>query len=173
MLLAAFLFVLPVANIPTNHVRNLMVTTTCDETLYKELCKSVLGTAPARDMRSLAKSALHELSSIGVEIQKKIIKAEKEDESIEEPLKECSEIYDDAMNEIQDTIKSLASRNYNDVRMSVSALMNAGSSCEDIFSESETLSPLTELNIKFSQFCSVVSKITDLMPSDGYKAARV
>ncbi|KAJ9185953.1 hypothetical protein P3X46_005521 [Hevea brasiliensis] len=162
-----FFFLLVLA-IPTHQTSDL-VTKTCDQTLYKDLCNSALASAPeseVTDVQSLAKFALKMTSLNAVEIHKRIslLFNTSSDEFIKQCLTDCSEIYTDATDQLEDSMVALDFKSYNDVNTWVTAAMTDAQSCEDGFNEkSGIVSPLSDINKKFTQLCSISLAITNLL----------
>lgn len=160
-----FFFILVLAN-PSHQAPDL-VTTTCDKTLYKDLCKSALATAPktdVKDVQSLAKFALEMTSLNGGEIHKRITQllTTNSDEFVKQCLTDCSTVYQDAIDQLNDSMVALDTKAFNDVNTWVSAAMTVAQSCEDGFKGKQGIvSPLTDMNKRFGQLCSVSLAITN------------
>ncbi|KAF2309922.1 hypothetical protein GH714_005649 [Hevea brasiliensis] len=86
------------------------------------------------------------------------------DEFIQQCLSDCPEIYQDAIDQLKDSIVALDSKAFNDVNTWVTAAMTDVESCEDGFKEKpEIAPPLTDMDKRFSQLCSASSAITNLL----------
>ncbi|KAJ9174945.1 hypothetical protein P3X46_013538 [Hevea brasiliensis] len=166
MSLSIFFFVLLLA-IPTLHASDL-ITQTCDKTLYKDLCISTLGSTNVKDMQSLAELVLNITSSNGSETQKLIAeilnKSSNNNNFMKIYLRDCSEAYQNAVDQLNKSMAALKSKAFNDLNTWVTAAMSNAESCENGFKENPgTVSPFTNSNKKFSQLCSITLTITNLL----------
>ncbi|XP_050224795.1 putative invertase inhibitor [Mercurialis annua] len=154
--------------VPTHQISDI-VTKTCDQTLYKAYCKTELGSAPVsdvKDLKSLTVFALKMASLKGVAIVKSIDKFTKatQDEFAQQCLSDCAEIYQDAIDQLEDSTAAVDAKKYNDVNTWVTAAMTDSTTCEDSFKENKgTKSPLTAENTKFSNLCSIILTMSNLL----------
>merc|ERR1711879_1030068 len=164
------LFLVLLLAVPTHQTATSdLISKTCDQTLYKDYCKTVLGAAPesdVKDLPSLTKYALKMASLNGVKIHKKIdqISKSNKDEFIQQCLDDCSEIYQDAIDQVEDSTAAVDGKSYNDVNTWVTAAMTDSQTCEDAFKEQDGVkSPLTDDNTKFNQLCSIILTMSNLL----------
>ena len=149
--------------IPTNQAQDL-VTSTCDKTLYKDYCKSVLGSASASDLAGLTKFALNAASSKVTEIHSEIKKlsSSASDAAVKQILTDCSTNYGDAADQIVQSTAAVATKGFSDINIWMSAAMTSGDTCEQGFTEKKVTSPLTSLNTQFKQLCSIILTMSNL-----------
>ncbi|KAJ9159349.1 hypothetical protein P3X46_024858 [Hevea brasiliensis] len=92
-----------------------LITQTCEKTLYKELCKSAQGSSNVKDMQSLAEFAIKITSLSGSEVNKHIallLMNESSDKFSQQCLTDCSEMCQEAMDQLKDWATALNSCNY-------------------------------------------------------------
>ncbi|KDP23455.1 hypothetical protein JCGZ_23288 [Jatropha curcas] len=161
-----FFFAFFLAMVSSSHQASVLVTQSCQKTLYKDFCLSALGSVQATDLQSLTKAALNIESSKGTGILKltaDLIK-KSSDPVLKSALTDCSEDYDNALDEIKDSLRAIEAKSYGDVKTWVSAAMTYSGSCEDGFKEKPGLkSPLTTVNTEFNQLCSIILTFTNLL----------
>lgn len=148
---------------------NDLITTSCEKTMYKELCTASLRSdkdSSGSDLQGLGKISLKITLANANEIHGYISELLKKDGKpfLQQCLKDCSKNLQDAILEIKDSIAAIDSRSYSDVNTWVSAAMSYEESCEDGFKEKPGFkSPLTQMNAKFSQLCSISLTISNLL----------
>ncbi|KAG6645967.1 pectinesterase inhibitor 3-like [Carya illinoinensis] len=138
-----------------------LITSACDGTLYKDLCKKTLQSDPesrgATDIGVLAKVALQHTSSQAKQIQGQLSKQK----DTSPAFKDCNANYQDISGRLQESLTSLKSKKYSDVLTWVSAAMTNSGSCEDGLKEMGKASPILSLSTTFSQLCSIVLALTN------------
>ncbi|KAJ8771193.1 hypothetical protein K2173_025910 [Erythroxylum novogranatense] len=138
-----------------------LITQTCEKTRYKDLCISTLETFAGSnqdDLPGLAKRALKVTSLHGGEVHDKLIAFynQTEDESVRQCLTDCSENYQDAIDQLEDSLAALDAKNYNDLNLWTSAAMADAELCEEGFKDRDDIkSPITEINEAFKQMCTI------------------
>ncbi|KDP23456.1 hypothetical protein JCGZ_23289 [Jatropha curcas] len=140
----------------------------CEKTLYKDLCISALGSAPAttKDLQSLTNYGLDLVSSEGAELLQRCNELLKtaSDQKVKQKLTDCSQTYQTEIDELKESRVAADTESYNDVHTRVAAAMNAAEWCEEGFKETPaTQSPLTAENTRFSQLCSVLLTFCKLL----------
>ncbi|XP_042508247.1 putative invertase inhibitor [Macadamia integrifolia] len=81
---------------------------------------------------------------------------------VKERLKDCNEIYSDAISHLKDATDALKSKDYKKANIEVSLMMDASSSCENGFKEKSGFqSPLSEEN-DFFQLTAIALSVTNL-----------
>ncbi|KAF4364100.1 hypothetical protein CsatB_029727 [Cannabis sativa] len=145
------------------HVQGDLISNACSKALYKDLCEKTLRADPSSGsatLGGLAKIALQAAASSAKNTQAQITSLLKTatDKSVIAALKDCSDNYDSANEELGDSLKAIDAKHYDDVKTWVSASMTDGDSCQSGFKGS---SPLTQANTKFSQLCSNVLALTN------------
>ncbi|KAF3439749.1 hypothetical protein FNV43_RR18027 [Rhamnella rubrinervis] len=140
-----------------------LVSETCKQTLYSQVCESSLRSDPQSeisDLRGLAAIALnlsiahavHTLSYINN--LKSEAAGNETDFLISGCLSDCVEEYSDAIQNLQDSKQSLNDKSYDTMNSLVTAAMTDSDTCEDGFKELTGYeSPLTERNQYFSKLC--------------------
>ncbi|KAA8536812.1 hypothetical protein F0562_029290 [Nyssa sinensis] len=149
---------------------NDLINKACDHALYKEFCKASLLSAPGSKQANLSgldiielKLALSNASNINQFING-LLKNTSNDPFVRQCLEDCSENYQDAIDQLNNSLAALGSERYNDVNTWVSAAMTDADSCEDGFKEKPGhVSPLTSRNTMFSHLCSNVLAITNVL----------
>ncbi|CAA2983133.1 invertase inhibitor [Olea europaea subsp. europaea] len=75
-------------------------------------------------------------------------------------LKDCYELFSDAISSVKRAVKYYNSKRYDDANIQISGVMDAATTCEDGFSEREGLvSPLTKRNRNTFQLSAIVLSI--------------
>ncbi|XP_043692268.1 putative invertase inhibitor [Telopea speciosissima] len=92
----------------------------------------------------------------------KLLEIEASDPKIMACLKDCQELYSDAVPTLENSITTLNSKDYRSGNVFISAAMDAATTCEDGFE----VSPLTKQNYDFFQLCDIALVITRLIPSE-------
>ncbi|XP_018841685.1 putative invertase inhibitor [Juglans regia] len=138
-----------------------LITSACDSTLYKDLCKQTLQSdkesSKATDIGVLAKVALQHALSQAKQIQGQLSK--QNDKSV--AFKDCNENYNGASERLKESVTSFQSKKYGDVLTWVSAAMSNSDSCENGLKEMGKASPILSLSTTFSQLCSIVLALTN------------
>ncbi|KAF5740019.1 pectinesterase inhibitor-like [Tripterygium wilfordii] len=146
-----------------------LITQACDRTLYTNVCKAILESDPeskGSDFQGFGKIALQLAKSNASEIIGQILDLAPTttNEFERQCLRDCSEGYQEAIDQIKDSIEALQSKRYNDANTWITAAMTAAQSCEEGFLEQPGHdSPLTERNQLFGQICSIGLTITNLL----------
>ncbi|XP_048136423.1 pectinesterase inhibitor-like [Rhodamnia argentea] len=145
-----------------------MITQVCDHTLNGKLCRSVLESGgPASDYSELARIALRAAMANASAIFNHVdslVRAGDPDPFVRQCLSDCSDDYQDAMDQIEDSLAALETRGYDDVSAWVGAAMNDADSCEEGFkSKTGYRSPLTDMNEAFHDICTIIIAISHLL----------
>ncbi|KAM7254580.1 hypothetical protein ACFE04_003960 [Oxalis oulophora] len=149
-----------------------LITKTCDKTLHKDLCNSILRSHPKSaqaDLHGLAIIVLQDAKADAWKIKEHIdvlTKATSDDTLIKMCLKEFAGNIADAVNEIEESIKALDGKKYADVITWISAAMTNLDTCGDGFDADAkpVYDPaLTELTEKYTKVCSIELGITNLL----------
>ena len=150
-----------------------LVSSTCNKTLYVQLCESSLRSDPrseSADPRGLAAIALDQSLAKGVDTIAHIDNLRSESASdaskalVISRLSDCTAAYSDALENLRDSAQALDDESYETLRSLVSAAMTDSETCEDGFMEIEGYSsPLTEQNQCFSRLCSNFLAIVTLL----------
>ncbi|KAF8038848.1 hypothetical protein BT93_B1410 [Corymbia citriodora subsp. variegata] len=145
-----------------------MIRQVCEHTLNKKLCRSVLESGgPASGLQDLARIALRAAMANASAIFARISDLASEagpDPFVRQCLADCADDYQDAMDQIEDSLAALDSRGYDDMSAWVGAAMNDADSCEEGFkSKTGYRSPLTDANAAFHDVCTVVLAVSNLL----------
>ncbi|XP_062143570.1 pectinesterase inhibitor 12-like [Alnus glutinosa] len=145
-----------------------LISSACDHTLYKQVCRQTLQSDPesraATSFEVLAKVALKHATSKATQIHDQVTKLLNGSSSAaaKGALTDCDENYEDSIEKLKDSATALASKRYSDVNTWVSAAMSAGDSCDEGFKEvGEGQSPLGNQGTLFTRLCSIVLAITN------------
>ncbi|WKA02752.1 hypothetical protein VitviT2T_020906 [Vitis vinifera] len=147
-----------------------LIAQVCDHAIYKDLCISSLQSVPESkdaDLFELTTIALKLAATNATEIKKyvqKLLNKSHSDRYTHQCLADCSENYEDALDRIEDSLKALESKGYNDVNTWVTAAMADAESCEEGFLDRPGhKSPLTGRSTIFNQLCSIALTITNFL----------
>ncbi|KAM7254411.1 hypothetical protein ACFE04_003791 [Oxalis oulophora] len=147
-----------------------LITKTCDPILYKELCNSILRSKPESakaDLHGLAKIMLQAAKDNAWKVQEHIValtKAPSNDTLIKMCLKEFAGNIADGITQIEECMKALDGKRYNDVKTWISAAMTNIDTCGDGFDVKPVYDrTLTEATAKYTQVLSVQLGITNLL----------
>lgn len=80
-----------------------------------------------------------------------ILKNKQASRGIEMPLKDCVELYTDAIGSLNDALANAKSRDYRTANINLSAALDAPTTCETGFKEGKKQSPVTNENNILSQ----------------------
>ncbi|XP_028782484.1 putative invertase inhibitor [Neltuma alba] len=96
---------------------------------------------------------------------KHLLKKKKIDRYIIECLKDCLELYSDAITTVEEAIGDYRRKRYVDSNAKVSSVLDASSTCEDGFKENSrrVVSPLTKRNNHTFQLSAIALSITDMV----------
>ncbi|XP_021898997.1 pectinesterase inhibitor-like [Carica papaya] len=153
-----------------NAANSKLIDQSCEKTLYKDLCKLTLRSShesKGADLVGLTKIALKLASSNATRIHSRIdqLLASTKDRNVEQSLKECSEQYGDAIEQIEDSLAALDSEGYADVNTWVTAAMSDADTCEEAFEGQD--SPVEGLSKLFGQLCSITLTFSNLLANGG------
>ncbi|KAJ8636361.1 hypothetical protein MRB53_010628 [Persea americana] len=146
-----------------------LIVDTCKKTLHNDLCLSILRSDPSSqkaDLKGLLAIALKAANKSAADAVEHIatLKGETTDYYVEQRLSACSEHYQDAMDQIDDSEEALDSNGYSDFNTWVTAAMSDAESCEDEFNdEPGHPSPLTLQNDDFNKICGITLAIAKLL----------
>ncbi|KAE8010260.1 hypothetical protein FH972_006645 [Carpinus fangiana] len=143
-----------------------LISSACDHTQYKELCKKTLESdsesSSATSFDVLSKVALNHATSTATEIHDQVTTLLKGSSSNKVALTDCDKNYQDAIERLAESSKALASKKYFDVYTWVSSAMSSSDTCDQGFKEvGEGKSPLGDKVTTFTQLCSIVIDITN------------
>lgn len=153
---------------------NDLVSTTCSQTPFLDICLSSLRSDPrseASDLKGLATIALDRSIANANETKSHIaylIKSYNPNQTEYEfkCLKECMVEYSEGLENLQESSLALSYDNFDAVNSWVAAAMTDADTCENGYLEEdlpENPSPLTERNQFFSKLCSNFLAITTLL----------
>ncbi|XP_042506224.1 putative invertase inhibitor [Macadamia integrifolia] len=136
--------------------------------LSYDLCVSSLQAIPPSHTASLpelavisVKLALVNATATLWSIQK-LLENEASDPNLMGSLKDCQELYSDAVPTLENSITAFKRLDYRSGNVLITAAMDAATTCEGGFD----VSPLTKQNYDFFQLCDIVLVITRLIPSE-------
>ncbi|KAL4185477.1 hypothetical protein AMTRI_Chr10g230880 [Amborella trichopoda] len=137
-----------------------LIEKTCKTTLYYDVCVAALNSDP-----SSAKADVPGLAAIA--LKKSLGKATDTKNYIaglgQDPaISDCAENYDDAVDNLNQSVGALASRAFDDVNTWVSGAMTDADSCEDGF-EGKPPNPLGQRNEDLNKLCSITLAIVKLI----------
>jgi pectinesterase inhibitor-like protein len=144
-----------------------LIASTCDRTLYKELCRTTLESDPesraATSLEVLDKVVLKHATLTATQIYKQVktlIKTAKK--PIKVALQDCNEVYQDAVEQLDDSTTALANKSYDIIGTLLSAVMDDADTCDQSFEEvAPGKSPIGNQGTTLSQLCSIVLAITN------------
>lgn len=153
---------------PSQILAQNLITSACDHTLYKELCRKTLESDPASraatNFEGLDKVALKHATSAATQIRSKVTNLlnGSSSKAVKGALKDCNENYQGAIEKLTDSSSALASKGYNDANTWVTSAMSAAESCDEGIEEAGgPKSLLNNQGTTFSQLCSIVLAITN------------
>ncbi|KAM7254620.1 hypothetical protein ACFE04_004000 [Oxalis oulophora] len=145
-----------------------LITKTCDKTLHKELCNSILrlnAESAHADVHGLAKIVLQTVKSNAWKIREHIMALTNwpsDNTLIKMCLKEFQGNMANAIHEIEESMKAMDDRRYNDVKSWVSAAMTNLDTCGDGFDAKPVYDrALTDLMEVYTKVCSIELGITN------------
>lgn len=153
---------------------NDLVAKTCSSTPYNDLCKAILQSSPKSNGADLYGLA-HILMDIAAEnvtnIYDSINQLQNDsniDSFMDECLTDCLESYQDAIDQIEDSVTALEFKAYNDVKTWVSAAMSDAASCDMGFKDRPGYkNPIAPMTTTFDQICSIILAITQQLLTGG------
>ncbi|KAF5746722.1 pectinesterase inhibitor-like [Tripterygium wilfordii] len=150
-----------------------LITQACDRSLYKNVCKAILESDTegkgSSDLQDLGKLALQFASKNATAIFEQILDVfdSTTNEFERQCLADCSEGFQDAIEQIHDAIEALESKQYDDANTWITGAMGDAQSYEEGFHEEPGHeSPLSKMSELFSQICSIALTITNLLNAD-------
>ncbi|XP_022970023.1 pectinesterase inhibitor 7-like [Cucurbita maxima] len=142
---------------------NELITKACSRTAYNDLCKAILQAAPNSndaDLYGLTQFALSIAAQNVSNIYQTIDKLQNDssvDSFMDECLTDCLENYQDATDQIEDSVTALEFKAFNDVRTWVAAAMSDVATCDLGFKDKPGYqSPVHQMSAVFDQICSIV-----------------
>ncbi|CAE6214953.1 unnamed protein product [Arabidopsis arenosa] len=134
------------------------------------LCVTSLETNPqskaAKDLAGLVmastKNAVTKATSLKGTVDK-ILKGKKFNKMSEMPLRDCLQLYTDAIGSLNEASAGVKSRNYPTVKTVLSAAMDAPSTCETGFKERKAPSPVTKQNDNLYQMILIPLAFTNML----------
>ncbi|XP_059450992.1 pectinesterase inhibitor 6-like [Corylus avellana] len=150
--------------LPSQILAQNLIIKACDTTLYKELCRKTLENDPesraATSYEVLAKVALKHATSTATQIHdqvKKLLKSSSK--PIKAALTDCNELYQDALEQLDDSSTAIITKNY-DISTYLSAAMDDADTCDQSIEEmAPGKTPIGNQGTTFSQLCSIVLSI--------------
>lgn len=95
---------------------------------------------------------------------KELLKDKKLDPFVKSCLKDCYDLYSDAVPLTKKAIKEYRGKRYKDANVDLSSVMDASTTCEDGFQEKEGIvSPLTKRNNDTFQLSAISLSITNML----------
>ncbi|XP_042505547.1 putative invertase inhibitor [Macadamia integrifolia] len=92
----------------------------------------------------------------------KLLENEASDSNLMGSLKDCRELYSDAVPTLENSITAFKSLDYMSCNILITAAMDAATTCEGRFD----VSPLTKQNYDFFQLCDIALVSSRLIPSE-------
>ncbi|KAL2514052.1 Plant invertase/pectin methylesterase inhibitor superfamily protein [Forsythia ovata] len=173
ILLALFLFF--VISIQPANGQNL-INETCktsardDPNISYNFCTTSLQAAPASrcaTLRGLGKISMRLVHYNVTDTRcyiKHLMKNRKWDPYSKQCLKDCFELFSDAISSVKQAMKYYKSKQYDDANVQISSVMDAATTCEDGFKERKGLvSPLTERNRNTFQLSAVALSVLHMI----------
>uniref|UniRef100_A0A5B6YJ25 Putative pectinesterase inhibitor-like n=1 Tax=Davidia involucrata TaxID=16924 RepID=A0A5B6YJ25_DAVIN len=147
---------------------NDLINKACERALFKDFCKSSLQSSPESkhaSLNDLAKISLNLALSQGNAVHnhvKDLLSTTTPEPKLKQCLEDCSNNFEEAVDQLEDSIAALGSKGYSDVNTWVTAAMSDAESCQNGFQDQQIHnSPLTEKSTTFSKLCSNVLAITN------------
>ncbi|KAK3023156.1 hypothetical protein RJ639_043434 [Escallonia herrerae] len=95
---------------------------------------------------------------------KHLLKVNKLDPYVKACLRDCFDLYSDAIPSLKEAMKYYSSKRYDDANVQISSVMDAATTCEDGFNEKEgVVSPLTKRNNLTFELSAMVLSIMDML----------
>lgn len=152
---------------------NDLITKTCSSTHYNEMCRTILQSSPnsnGADLYGLAQIVMNIASENVSNIYESINQLQNGtsvDSFLDDCLTDCLESYQDAIDQIEDSVTALEFKAYNDVKTWVAAAMSDAATCDMGFKEKPGYeSPIAQMTAVFDQICNIILTITQQL-SDG------
>lgn len=150
--------------------KNVLVSQTCQKAKYKDLCISSLEAEHASqdaDLAALALIAIKVASNKGSDTSvyiKKILDTTNLEPAVEQNYEDCADHYGSAMQQLDDSLEALVSKNYRDVKTWLDVAITDATSCGNGLKQG----PGNELelfgkNDKFRQLCSNALDIVNVL----------
>ncbi|XP_058109035.1 putative invertase inhibitor [Magnolia sinica] len=150
-----------------------LISTTCKQTLYFDVCMSSLRSNPlsqTADLEGLAAISINLTMAYATEMITHVtdlkghVKTLDHDTFMAGCLNDCLDEYADAVENLRQSAEALGQRSYGAVNDLVSGAMTDSDTCEEGFTEVPgNVSPLTEKNEYFFKLCSISLAITKLL----------
>ncbi|CAI9769385.1 unnamed protein product [Fraxinus pennsylvanica] len=172
-----FSFILPalfLSFLISTHLANgqNLINETCETVARRDpnvgynFCTTSLQAAPATQCASLRGLGMISIRLVRHNVTdtrcyiKHLLKNRTRDPLSEQYLKDCFELFSDAISSVKQAMKYYKSKRYDDANIQISSVMDAATTCEDGFNEREGLvSPLTKRNRNTFQLSAVVLSI--------------
>ncbi|KAA0050919.1 putative invertase inhibitor [Cucumis melo var. makuwa] len=155
---------------PTTSGGNDLITKTCSSTPHVEMCKTILQSSPnskGADLYGLAQIVMNIAASNVSNIYESINQLQNGttvDSFLDSCLTDCLESYQDAIDQIEDSVTALEFKAYNDVNTWVSAAMSDAATCDMGFKEKQGYqSPIAQMTTVFDQICKIILAINKLL----------
>ena len=153
--------------------KNNLVVETCQKVKYKDLCISSLEAEHASqdaDLSALALIAVRVASNNGSDTSvyiKKILDGKNLEPAVEQNFEDCLENYISAMQQLDDSLEALVSKNYKDVKTWLEVAITDATTCETELKQSpgNELELFNKNNI-FRQLCSNALDIVNLLDTN-------
>ncbi|XP_055815071.1 putative invertase inhibitor [Solanum dulcamara] len=157
-----------------NLIQNTCKTCSKDEPNIKYgFCTSSLQAAPASQCATLRGLGMISIRLIRYNVTdtrchvKILFKDKNLDPYVRRCLKDCSDLYSDAIPTIKLAMKNYNSKKYYDANIQISAIIAAATTCEDQFKEKEgVVSPLTKRNENTFQLSAIALSIMNLIKNN-------
>ena len=134
------------------------------------MCKTILQSSPnskGADLYGLAQIVMNvaadNVSSIYENINQ-LQNGTSVDSFLDSCLTDCLESFQDAIDQIEDSVTALEFKAYNDVKTWISAAMSDVATCDSGFKEKQGYqSPIAQMTSVFDQICSIILSINQLL----------
>ncbi|KAG8475321.1 hypothetical protein CXB51_031951 [Gossypium anomalum] len=149
-------------------VTNPLLTETCQKVKNKDLCTSSLGaehaTQDAKDVAALALIAINVASNHGVNtsvyIKKQLLDGKILEPTTEQNFEDCSENYEDAMQELDDGLAGTLSRDFKQVKIELESAIDDADTCISVLNQKAGKDK--ELYEKTNHFRQLISNAYDI-----------
>lgn len=145
---------------------NDVVSTICSRTRNPPFCTNVLKSAGTTELKGLATFTLNLARTRAGEsrVLAQSLASKAADPKLKERYASCAENYDDAVGDIDDAGKNLASGDYNGVNVHASGAMTEADDCQDNFAQPPTDPSALSANAKaLEDICSIILVIANLL----------
>lgn len=168
--LLAALVLLSVVSLPGTLAGHNFISQTCNNTDQPDLCQSLL----ARDNRSVNATTVLALANIGLDVaaadarsfagtMNQLSEGKYDGMTEGEALLQCTQVYGNAVGDIDDARDPLNSGDIDDASRLLSSAQDAGDACEQAFSDRGVDSVVSDLDRKMKEQLGVAGDLIDLL----------